>query len=254
MPETVLTPAPAAEPTAAPAPAAVTREDLGAIVQAINGWSQQVVQHVQQGQPQQQAPAPRQDPDDLLTRLAQNDTSPIQGLIDARLKEAVVPFLGAQIQEAAAANESASRAQIDAEFGAGTYDATFKPAVDAQLSSSPTTRGFKTSWDQAVSSVKGQKFGELMGKHTAHKAAEAAAVAAAETKRHAAWLPANGFAPIPTNALSDDDTALMAEISRKTGGRVPSAEGAAKTRDLLMQHGHKGVSMEELQGIFAPKA
>lgn len=220
------------------------------VTDAVSGWSQKVVTAVQPGAAPKPTPAPAADADPLRA-LASGQWDPIDQRVEAKIRDMVAPYLGAQANGAAAANETAARANIDAKFGAGSYDKHFKADIDAMFGDRIAERSIPDNFNRVVSLVQGQKFDELLAaKATVDKArSDAEAAAAAKARMNAPYLPGPGYVPVEANTLSDEHRAQLAQIRNATG-RAPSEEEAAKLRDLLMSRGARGIKLTDLNEVF----
>ncbi len=255
------TPAPATTPAAAPS-AALSPADLDRVVAAIDAhtktvqktvgdWSQQVIRS---GQP---APAPTPKPaadDDALTAIAADGWKPLDarvtGAVEKALKETLVPYLGAQANDAATAHEAAIRERVDKDFGAGSYDELFKSRVEELFGGETASKAIRGQWDRALALVKGEKFAELADKRAKASADRAAADKEAErVARNAPYMPGSGYRPTGhENTLSDDDRDQLKRVRAATGV-APSEEDAAKMRDLVATS-RGGVSLDDFNRLF----
>lgn len=253
-------PAAPTTPPAAPAaeaPPAWVPQLLGAIERHTNDvkdgvaqWSQKVVTAVRPGEAPRAPAGPVADADPLR-ELAAGRWDPIDQRVDARIKDLVAPYLGAQANGAATANEATARAAIDAKFGSGSYDKHFKSDVDAMFGDQIASRAIPDLFNKAVNLIQGQKFDTLATAQSevAKAKAEAEAAAAAKARMNAPYLPGPGYVPIQANTLSDEERAQLTQIRNATG-KAPSEEEAAKLRDLVMSK--RIVRMDDLAGIFPP--
>jgi hypothetical protein len=250
---------------ATPTPASITPADVDRLVSALDAhtksvnstvgnWSQQVLKATQPQQPAK--PAPAAD-DDALTDIAGKGWAPIDQRVEAAvgkvLKDTLAPYLGAQATDAASANESAARASVDAEFGAGTYDEVFKGRVDELFGDQTASRAIKGQFDRALALVKGEKFSALADKRASAAAKrDADAKEAERVARSAPYLPGRGYIPTGMeNTLSDDDREKLKAVHRATG-IGPTEEEAAKLRDMLASS-RGGVSLEMFNRDFPLK-
>lgn len=256
-----LAPAPApAQPAPAPAPAATpaaTAADIDRLVGVIEGWSQKVVKAIPSAPaaPQRSTPAPTPTDDDALTAIASGGWKPVEdrigALVNKTLQDTLVPYLGAQAGDAATANENAVKAQIDGEFGAGTYDSEFKSRVDELFEGQVANRAIRTQVDRAVQLIKGEKFGTLADKRSAAADKRAADAKEAErVARNVPYLPGRGgyYSPDTELSLSDDEREQLKKTKDVTGW-APSEEDAAKMRNLSMSK-RSGVTLDDFNKAF----
>jgi hypothetical protein len=257
-----LAPAPATTPAATPAPAAaapLTAGDADRLLNAIEGWSQKVIKAIPQAPAAPAKPTPTSD-DDALTSIAAESWRPIERRIEEGVTKVIqntlVPYMGARASDDAAANESAARAAIDAEFGPGAYDSEFKSRVDELFDGQTATRSVRSQFDRAIQLVKGEKFSTLADRRGKIAADKAAADKEAErVARNAPYMPGGGYRGSPAGeGLSDDDREQLKTVRNATG-RAPSEEDAVKMRDLVMRSRNGKVSLDDFNETFPlPKA
>jgi hypothetical protein len=251
--------------TPAPAPAAdagLSSADVDRLVTALDSshktvqktvgdWSQSIIKAI--GQPTApRAPAPAAD-DDALTAIAADGWKPLDNRVERAvqkvLQDTLAPYMGAQANDQAAANETAARTAVDTEFGTGTYDSEFKSRVDELFDGQTASRSVRSQFDRALALVKGEKFGTLADRRSKVATDRDTAAKEAEKMARAPFMPGGGYRSANGDAALSDEDREQLRVVRNATGRAPSEEEAAKLRDLVMRS-PRGVRLDDFNEVF----
>lgn len=201
---------------------AATNRAVGELTSTLKGLLQ-----ASQSQPAPDEPETPPDTAEALNKLASDPAGFVEelakGIYSKEVESQVVPVARSLLETQHDNFLVEHKTDVDSEFGDGTWDAIFVPAiapkVDQVKANNMVLLGRRDTLDMLVAEVKGRNMTELTKRAgEAAKAAEDARMR--ERAEIVSSLPPAGMRrrPAPDGELTEDAKLMLAEIEKATGG------------------------------------